>query len=175
MVKEGFYTLIIPTHISEYGTLDKIKYLGTAKEIEELQFGDILIGESGTWRSMILLSNYANCITNAHGSRLRHRGGNLTLSIFVRCILAWYKRIGLFDYMVVGGSGGHLSPNYFDMILIPTFPQGVQEKIAELYYEKNGDSGVAQLNEQRTTLTKRLNAVLDDIVNNKPITQEATV
>lgn len=172
--RKGFYTLIIPTHISEYGTLDKIKYLGTAKEIEELQFEDILIGESGTWRSMVLLSNYPNCITNAHGSRLRHRGGNLTLSIFVRCILAWYKRIGLFDYMVVGGSGGHLSPNYFDMILIPNFPEDIQEKIAKLYYEENGDSGIAQLNEQRMILMRRLNSVLDNIVNDIPVTRQVT-
>lgn len=168
--REGFYTLIIPTHVSEYGTLDKIKYLGTAKAIEELQFGDILIGESGTWRSLVLLSNYPNCITNAHGSRLRHRNGNLTLSIFVRCILAWYKRVGLFDYMVVGGSGGHLSPNYFDMILIPNFPEDIQKEIAELYYEEKGDSGIAQLNEQRMTLVRRLDSVLDDIVNNRPVT-----
>ena len=168
--KEGFYTLIIPTHISDYGTLDKKTYLGTAKEIEELQFGDVLIGESGTWRSLVLLFNYPRCITNAHGSRLRHRDENLTLSIFVRCILAWYKKIGLFDYMVVGGSGGHLSPNYFDMILIPNFPEDIQKKIAELYYEENGDSGIAQLNEQRITLMRRLEAVLDDIANDRPVT-----
>jgi len=89
--------------------------------------------------------------------------------------LAWYKRIGLFDYMVVGGSGGQLSPNYFDTIFIPGFPEDFQEKIADLYSKRNGDSGVAQLNKQRITLRRRLDAVLDDIANNKPITQKATV
>lgn len=63
-----------------------------------------------------------------------------------------------------------MTPNYFAMILIPNFPEDVQKKIAELYYEENGDLGVAQLNEQRITLTRRLNSVLDDIVNNKPVT-----
>ena len=35
--------------------------------------------------------------------------------------------------MAVGGSGGHFSPEYFDYIKIPKFPEKVQKKIVRLY------------------------------------------
>jgi type I restriction enzyme S subunit len=168
-LQDDFYTLILPTYISDYGVVDKLQYIGTARKIEELKFGDMLLGESGTWRSMVLLSNQSKCITDAHGSRLRQQQGNVVLSIFVRCILAWYKKTGIFDYMVVGGSGGHFSPSYFNKVLIPNFPDKLQREIAELYYDEEKKSGIAQLSEQRFTHLRQLDTTLDNIINDKQI------
>ena len=36
--------------------------------------------------------------------------------------------------MAVGGSGGHFSPEYFDYVLIPKFPNEVQAEIVSLYH-----------------------------------------
>ena len=117
----------------------------------------------------MLLSNYKKCITNAHGNRLRQNDGDIELSIYVRCILSWYKKFGLFDFMAVGGSGGHISPSYFDQILIPTFPDDVKKKIVELYYDENTKKGIWQLNEKRLSLLKELDVVLDHIINDREI------
>lgn len=166
---DGYYTLILPTDISDFGTIDKLRYMGTARELPQLKFGDIIIGESGTWRSMVILSEYQKPITNAHGSLIRSEPLNLVNSIFARCMLSWYKKIGVFDYLSVGGSGGHLSPSYFDRILIPNFPDELKERIAKLYYDKETSKGVAQLNEMRLNLQGKLDSALDDIINNRSL------
>jgi len=36
--------------------------------------------------------------------------------------------------MAVGGSGGHFSPDYFEFVLIPRFPEPRQHQIARLYH-----------------------------------------
>lgn len=36
--------------------------------------------------------------------------------------------------MAVGGSGGHFSPEYFDFVLIPQFPEEIKRQIARLYH-----------------------------------------
>src|SRR5579864_4671148 len=43
--RPGFYTLIVPMHISLYGTMNSIVYLGTGKNLPLLRKGDIVFGE----------------------------------------------------------------------------------------------------------------------------------
>ena len=162
--KNGFYTLLIPKDISEFGTVERLRYMGTAKQITELKFGDVIMGESGTWRSLVLLSDFKKCITNAHGNRLRQNDGDIGLSIYVRCILSWYKKFQLFDFMAVGGSGGHISPSYFNQILIPKFPNDVMKKIVGHYYSQSTNSGIWQLNHKRLLQLAELEEVLDHII-----------
>lgn len=157
------YTLIVPTNITDYGTVDKMHYIGCSKSIEALTFGDILLGESGTWRSMVVLFERKKCITNAHGHRLRQNDNNIELSVFVRCILSWYKKAGLFDRLAVGGSGGHISPSYFNKILIPLFPDKLKKEIMNLYYSIDG-TGISQLDEKNRKLKENLDSVLDRIL-----------
>jgi hypothetical protein len=40
----------------------------------------------------------------------------------------------LIDLMAVGGSGGHFSPEYFNHLRIPKFPDDKQANIAYLYH-----------------------------------------
>lgn len=40
----------------------------------------------------------------------------------------------MIDLMTVGGSGGHFSPEYFDSLLIPRFPNELKEHIIKLYH-----------------------------------------
>ncbi|MGZ8921266.1 MAG: hypothetical protein ACXW3L_09800 [Limisphaerales bacterium] len=41
---------------------------------------------------------------------------------------------GVIDWVGVGGSGGHMSPEYFDYLPFPRFPDEVQQKISKYYY-----------------------------------------
>jgi hypothetical protein len=137
--KPGFYTLFIPANISEYGTMDVVTWLGTARQLPLLRAGDILFGEAGfhKGRSIVLIDDPGRTTTNAHGLYARRSDGNLQQSIFFRCIFNWYRNQRLIDLMAVGGSGGHFSPNYFDFVRIPNFPEELQAHIAKLYHSRN--------------------------------------
>jgi len=37
-------------------------------------------------------------------------------------VFFWYRSVRLIDLRAVGGNGGHFSPEYFDSLLIPRFP-----------------------------------------------------
>ena len=134
--KPGFYQLLIPANISECGTMDAITWLGTARELPLLHAGDILFGEAGfhKGRSIVLIDEPKRATTNAHGLYARRSDGDLEQSIFFRCIFNWYRSERLIDLMAVGGSGGHFSPEYFEFVLIPNFPEPLQHQIARLYH-----------------------------------------
>lgn len=188
----GFYRLVTPKQILNNGTVKNYEYIGTPKEIPTIQYGDILFGESGTGRSMVYLDNDDNTINNAHAHILRPIKGKCSLNkaITVRCIMQYYKEIGIIDCITVGGSGGHLSPSYFDRVFIPSFPEEVQNKIAQLYhnpkakynFEKcnlsdfldadtkyNEQAGIYELDKTAIVLKEKLNSAIDKIVNDKPV------
>jgi hypothetical protein len=187
--KPGFYTLLIPSNISEYGTMSEITWLGTAKNLPLLRSGDILFGEAGfhKGRSIVLLGNFERATTNAHGLYARRTDGDLAKSIFFRCIFNWYRHNGLIDLMAVGGSGGHFSPEYFDFVRIPAFPKKLQEEIVSLYHnpatkhpeslslenfvewhsEWNGELGITQLDHEMRSLQEALFKVQQDIIEDR--------
>lgn len=134
--KPGFYTLLIPANISEYGTMSKIAWLGTAKALPLLRQGDVLFGEAGfgKGRTIVLIDEMTRATTNAHGLYARRADGDISESIFFRCIFQWYRSTGLIDLMAVGGSGGHFSPDYFDSLLIPRFPDELKARIVSFYH-----------------------------------------
>lgn len=142
--RPGYYSLILPTNISEYGTMNAIPYLGTPKKLPKLKYGDIIFGEAGfqKGRSIVLLDDTGQreYTTNAHGLYARHKDSDIQESIFFRCIFDWYRSTGLIDLMAVGGSGGHFSPEYFESIKIPNFPQKVKERIVRCYHNKDSGS-----------------------------------
>ena len=135
---KNFYRLITPTQISDFGTINYYKFIGTPKKINHIDYGDIIFGESGTGRSAVYLDDEYKTINNAHAHILRPIKDKCSLdkSITIRCILQYYKEIGLIDLMTVGGSGGHLSPSYFDRVPIPNFSKKIQEKISANYFNK---------------------------------------
>jgi type I restriction enzyme S subunit len=138
--KPGFYALILPTNISEFGTLKSLPYLGTSKKLPVLQRGDVVFGEAGfqKGRSIVLIDHIDRCTTNAHGLYARRTDGDLDKSVFFRCIFDWYRSMRLIDLMAVGGSGGHFSPEYFNYLLVPNFPSAVQTEIVQCYHNSGG-------------------------------------
>lgn len=188
----GFYRLVTPKQILNNGTVKNYEYIGTPKQIPTIQYGDILFGESGTGRSMVYLDNDNNTINNAHAHILRPIKGKCSLNkaITVRCIIQYYKEVGIIDCITVGGSGGHLSPSYFDRVYIPSFPEEIQNKISLLYHNPkaeynvkkcglndflstdtkyNEQAGIYELDKTATFLKVKLDSIIDKIINDKPV------
>lgn len=183
---ENFYSLVLPRNISEYGTLNKLIYLGTRKKLPHLKKGDILFGEAGfqKGRSLVITEDNNKLTTNAHGLYARSKEVNLRDSIYFRCIFDWYRKMRLIDLMAVGGSGGHFSPEYFDYIRIPMFPEELKDRIVSCYYnlpeykinlshdtsdylERDESLGIVQLDAECWSLKKILRSLTDRIIDGK--------
>jgi len=190
--KPGFYTLLIPANISEYGTMSKVTWLGTGKKLPLLQQGDVLFGEAGfgKGRTIVLIEGLDAVTTNAHGLYARRSDRALAESIFFRCIFHWYRQMRLIDLMAVGGSGGHFSPEYFDSLLLPRFPNEVKASIVSLYHNpakrppsppsvsafvayhraRNADLGIWELDVEMKALQAELAAVQAQIIDGTTVT-----
>jgi hypothetical protein len=189
--RPGYYALILPTNISISGTINKLTFLGTSKHLPLLKTGDVIVGEAGfqKGRSIVLLDDLPKCTTNAHGIYIRRSDGNITKSVFFRCIFNWYRTMRLIDIMAVGGSGGHFSPEYFDYVRIPKFPEDKQNEIAKLYHHEatppseppkletlvdwhrhwNISLGIWELNREMRSLLRSLYEIQELIVEGKTI------
>jgi len=189
--KDGFYRLLIPANISEYGTMSKVTWLGTAKQLPLLMQGDILFGEAGfgKGRTIVLIDELDRATTNAHGLYARRTDGDLAESIFFRCIFHWYRSMRLIDLMAVGGSGGHFSPEYFDSLLIPRFSEGPKDRIVAMYHSpappmaelptlsnfvtlqrsRNCALGIWELDSEMKSLQAELVGVQELIIQGQPV------
>ena len=97
----------------------------------------------------------------------------------------------LIDLIGVGGSGGHLSPSYFDTYLrIPKFPDHIQSDIARLYHNpdqsqevqptldefleyhhsRNGELGIWDLHRDIRNLRSTLMNTFDVILEGNTVT-----
>lgn len=187
---DGFYRLITPKQVTNFGTIKNEEYIGTPTKIAPIQYGDIIFGESGTGRTMVFLDNDNNTINNAHAHILRTKLSNdMDRVITIRSILQYYKEIGITDCMTVGGSGGHLSPSYFDRLMIPNFPKNIQKKVSSLYYSRldyntkgfnlsnflekdcsyNCTAGIYELDRSAKHLRRLLDIAIDDIINDRDV------
>jgi len=132
----GWYELIRPVNIGEYGTLIKREWLGNRKSLPVVKRGDLILGCEGfeKGRTIVVLSDRDRCTTNFHGTVLSWPGGEVWQTVFVRCFLAYLREHGVVDWVGVGGSGGHMSPEYFDYLPFPRFPDDKQAEIARFYH-----------------------------------------
>lgn len=134
--KPGWYELIRPVNISEYGTLVRREWLGNRRKLPTVARGDLILGCEGfeKGRSIVLIDEPARTTTNFHGTALYWPGSEIWQTVWLRCYLAFLRDQGVVDWVGVGGSGGHMSPEYFDYLPIPRFPDDVQAAIAKLYH-----------------------------------------
>ena len=95
----------------------------------------------------------------------------------------------LIDLMAVGGSGGHFSPEYFESVRIPKFPDAVKAGIAELYHNNtpppagpvtlasfvswhdrwNEGLGIWELDREMKSLQRTLLEVQEQIIEGKTV------
>jgi type I restriction enzyme S subunit len=189
--KPGFYALLLPTNISEYGTLNAVPFLGTPRKLPLLQRGDVLFGEAGfqKGRSLVLLDDIPKCTTNAHGLCARRSDCDIETSVYFRCVFDWYRSMRLVDLMAVGGSGGHFSPEYFEYVKIPDFPPDARSAIVSLYHrsappprgepvlktfvdrhsEWNASLGIWELDREMKLLQVELRRVQEQIISGEAV------
>jgi len=88
--------------------------------------------------------------------------------------------------MAVGGSGGHFSPDYFEYIKIPNFPQDVEEQVVKLYHneveniinkvenwevfirldkERNIGLGIWELDKEKRNLQNEMLSIQEQVIN----------
>lgn len=164
--KEGFYTLITPRNISEYGTIEEVTYIGSKKKLVTINKGDIVFGGEATRRLFVACEDMDNTATNYHGIKIYKERGELKNVIFVWAFLSYWKDKGMLDSIAVGGQGGHLAPEYFNYLLIPNFPEKKEEEIARLYYDtEEKELGIFQLDKRNKKLKEKINNLIDQIIN----------
>lgn len=177
-----FYSLALPTHFSQYGTINKTIYLGNSNDLKTLKRGEIIFGAEGTFRSIIVINEIEKFITNIHGITLYKN--NLQESIFIKLFMDFLAYKKFIDYIKVGGHGGSLAQKYWHLIPFPNFPTKLQEQIAKLYHNENAKlpdplsknftqddkefcqvAGIYELDLSIKQLKTTLNRMIDDIIN----------
>ena len=188
---EGFYELIIPTNISEFGYVKKSSYIGTPVELKTIKKGDIIFGGEGfgKGRTFVVCEDVKNIATNYHGIRIINANNDIIDSIFIRCFLAYWREKGMIDRIGVGGSGGHCAPSYFHLIVTPKFPDNEKNNIVKLYYNNikynsddlnlsnflendhkyNLNAGIYELDRSIKKMKKQLNKVIEKIANDEEV------
>lgn len=184
----NFYTLVLPTNFSPYGTVEKCLYLGNPYLLKTLAQGEIVFGAEATFRSLVICDTKDKYITNIHGVTISNEG-NLTQSIFVKCYMDFLVYSGIIDAVKVGGHGGSFAQKYWSNIPIPKFPESKQKEIAALYHnpieyntgeftldnftEKdnayNAEAGIYELDKTAKHLQELLNDAIDKIVNDQEV------
>ncbi|PTX60683.1 hypothetical protein C8N46_106329 [Kordia periserrulae] len=189
---EDFYTLMLPKHLSKYGTVDAKEFIGNAKELKTLKQGDLIFGAEGfeKGRSIVIVEEKERTITNIHGITIQQEENDLTKAIFVKCFLDYLRDNKIIDLFAVGGNGGSLAQKYWHYIPFPKFDVNKQKELAKLYFNPNAinntqkatldnyldldnafneEAGIYELDKSVKAIKEKLNKVIDQIVNDNDI------
>lgn len=189
--KPGWYQLIRPVNISKYGTLAQREWLGTKKMLPLVRQGDLIMGCEGfgKGRTIVMVDPIECCTTNFHGTVIYWPASELWQIVFLRCFLTFLREHGVIDWVGVGGSGGHMSPDYFDYLPIPKFLDDKQAEIARLYHcdspppteeptlesfvdwhrRWNAGLGIWELDREMKALQRALSEVQEQIIEGKTV------
>lgn len=188
--KPNFYTVIKPTNFTDYGTVSDYEYLGNKYSLQTLNTGDIVFSAEGTVGKCVLFSSTGErWITNIHRIVLSQEHPKINLSSYVSCVLRFYREWGFFDHFTVGGQGGSLGKNYWQDILIPSFPNNIVDEISNLYHsnyqlntfndnillddiEWNNNVGIIELDSSIRSLKELLNSIFIKISNDEDFSVE---
>ncbi|MEQ2006032.1 MAG: hypothetical protein ABMA26_04470 [Limisphaerales bacterium] len=188
--KAGWYELIRPVNISSYGTLIGREWFGNRTRLSLVNRGEIVFGCEATWRSVVLLDEMERCTTNFHGTVMYWPGAAIPDVIWLHTMLGFLREAGVLKHIAVGGQGGHLSPDYFDYIPLPKFPDSVRKCIAGLYHnpgtpparkatlanfvtwhrEWNEGLGIWELDRELKALQRTLADVQEQIIEGRTVT-----
>jgi len=188
----NFYTLMLPKFLSKYGTIDTVEYIGNPKKLKTLKKGDLIFGAEGfeKGRSIVIIEEKNRTITNIHGITIQQKAHNVEKAIFVKCCLDYLRDKGLIDLFAVGGNGGSLAQKYWEYIPFPKFGATAQANLVKLYHNNeseyntkgwnldnfltndnsfNETAGIYELDKTAKLLKTKLNSIIDNIVNDKPV------
>ena len=153
-----------------------------------LKQGEIIFGAEGNekGRSLVVVEEQENAITNIHGITLKQKHPNIQKGIFVKLFLDYYRSKGMIDAYAVGGNGGSLAIKYWHLLGFPDFPDEVEKEITLLYHnadavydsskcglddflsydsEFNVTAGIHELDKSKRYLEEKLQQAIENIVN----------
>lgn len=187
----GYYTLVYPKFLSTYGTIAQKVYLGNPNGLKTLNFGDIIFGAEGNekGRSIVVLEEQDNYITNIHGITLNSNHHDMQKSIFVKLMLDYFRDKGMIDAYAVGGNGGSLAIKYWNILKFPNFTDSKEKEITKLYSNNvcynvsewnirnftqkdnkfNKLAGIYEIDKSMKYLQEKLNNAIDNIANDKEV------
>lgn len=162
---DGFYKLARPVNLSDFGTVLKYEYLGNSKELSTIEPGDIVFSAEGSVGKCVMFTDPGQrVITNIHGIVLNKENHNTLESGYVASFLRYLRFRGVLDFISVGGQGGSLAMQYFDVIRVPNFDKDKLNAISIAYNNPSANDfsnmGILQLDEE----IKRLNQENDDLI-----------
>ena len=187
-----YYTLVYPKFLTKYGTIAQKVYLGNPNKLKTLNIGDIIFGAEGNekGRSIVVIEEQDNYITNIHGITLNSSNHNMQKSIFIKLMLDYYRDKGMIDAYAVGGNGGSLAIKYWDILKFPDFNNNKEKEIVKLYSnldvcydfsewnketflqkdtEFNKLAGIYEIDKSMKLLQEKLNEAIDNIANGKEV------
>lgn len=190
--RKNYYTLILPKFLSKYGTVYKKEYLGNPNELKTLRKGDVIFGAEGNekGRSLAIIEEQSNTITNIHGITLNQKQHSLTKGIFIKLFLDYYRANGMIDAYAVGGNGGSLAIKYWDFLKFPNFPAEKENQVVKLYHNTdsnyetsnlkldnfldydnkfNQEAGIYELDKSMKYLQEKLNDAINAIVDDTEV------
>lgn len=189
---KGFYKLMLPKHLTKYGTVLAEEYLGNSQKLKLVKKGDIIFGAEGNekGRSIAIIEELEPTITNIHGITLKQEKHDTKLGVFVKLILDYYRDKGLIDAYAVGGNGGSLAIRYWDYIRFPMFEPNKLNEVVKLYnnpdakydianlsieefirYDKgfNSEAGIYELDKSMKYLKRLLDNVINQIIDDEEV------
>lgn len=188
---DGYYKLILPKFLSKYGTVTTEEFLGNPNSLKTLKRGEVIFGAEGNekGRSLVVIEEQENTITNIHGITLNQHSNNIQKGIFVKLFLDYYRSKGMIDSYAVGGNGGSLAIKYWNFLKFPNFPDDKEKEIASFYYNSssydcshcsledfleydnsfNKIAGIYELDKSMKLLQSKLKRAIDDIANDRRV------
>lgn len=165
-----FYTLVRPTNFSNYGTVRRYEYLGNKNKLDTIQPGDIVFSAEGSIGKCVMFVDPGDkVITNIHGIVLNKTDHNKQESAYVCSFLRYLRKVGILDYISVGGQGGSLAVTYLPEVKIPRFPIDVQTSISKLYHNPGvsarEEMGILELDSKLKETRLELNELLSRIIS----------
>lgn len=189
----GFYKLAVSSNFSEYSTVEKLTYLGNLNSLTKIKKGEIIFSARGAQfgRVVIYPEQIENIITNIDSLVISNLEVPIYKSIFIAMFFNNLRRNRHIYKIAITGSGANsLTAYQTDDINFPNFPDRKQEEIALLYHNPassyngneftlenfldqdnifNKTAGIYELDKTAKKIRERLNQVIDDIVNDKPV------
>lgn len=176
----NYAMLVYPSDISEFGLVNKSTFLGTKGKIWYLQKDDILFSAEGNvGKTFAICDNSWKFTTNFHGIIITPTTNEHSMqnTILITTFLNYMKHKGIMDKISVGGQGGSLAVQYWDIIKFPNISNDSLSEISKLYYsgqsinpfefdsEKIKHLGIYEISNLRVLCKSLLDTILSDIKN----------
>jgi len=163
--KPNFYKMVRPLNLSDFGTVANYEYLGSQKDLQKINEGEIVFSAEGSiGKFCVFIDVDDRTITNIHGITIYRNKKDKIESAFLGLILGYLRNVEVLDYISVGGQGGSLAQMYWKNIKIPNFPRLLKEDLSKRYYE-----GVLKLDKEIGEIQKKVENCLNSIIHNREV------